>query len=226
MPTVTPPDPHHPHLTNKDIKDRGGQAACLRVAGDSPCPPPPGWVPQLRGQPGGGAHSEPGTRSPRWTEPLGAGSRGPGHQGPDVGGGGAGHSARPSASGRGDTGHHRALLTQAVGTGPATVRMQGCSGSSGRRLTRKQPRPRQDETRLREIHPECWGKGWLETWKERAASQPQLANRWDLPNEWRGDGKGTGGGEGGQGKGRGVHRRLDGTRELLLSWGHGSFWKG
>lgn len=42
----------------------------------------------------------------------------------------------------------------------------------------------------------------------------------------RGNGKGTGGGGDGQGKGRGAHRRLDGTRELLLAWGHGSFWKG
>ena len=115
-------------------------------------------------QPGGGAHSDPRTRSSRWTEPLGAGSRGPGHQGAD-GGGGAGHLAQPSASGRGDTGQHRALPTRAVGTGPVTVRMRGRPGNSGRRLTRKQPRPRKNESRLKEIHPQCRGKGWPEMGK-------------------------------------------------------------
>lgn len=134
----------------------------------------------------------------------------------------------PSASGGGDTGHRGALPTRAVGTGPVTVRMRGHPWSSGRRLTRKHPQTRQNETRLKEIHPECWGRGWPEMWKEGAASQPQLANRRDLPNKWR---------EARRREGdwrwrrwsrqrRGEHRRLDGTQELLLAWGRGSFWKG
>ena len=78
-------------------------------------------------QPGSGAHSDPGTRSSRRMEPLGAGSRGPGHQGPD-GGGEAGHSAWPLASSRGDMDQHRALPTRAVGTRPVTVRMRAVLG--------------------------------------------------------------------------------------------------
>lgn len=127
-----------------------------------------------------------------------------------------------------EPGTRRGPRHRAVGTGPVTVRMQGRPWSSGRRLTRKQPQTRQNETRLKEIHPECWGRGWPEMGKEGAASQPQLANRWDLPNKWR---------EARRREGdwrwrrrsrqrRGAHRCLDGTRELLLAWGRGSFWKG